>query len=300
MRVFVTGASGFVGSAVVKELLKAGHQVLGMVRSDSAAEALVKAGAEAHRGDLNDLESIQQGAAVCDAVIHTAFNHDFSRFKQNCEDDRQVIQAIGAVLKGTDRPLLVTSGVGVVAPALAGQGRPANENDLPPDSDVMPRAATEEATRAVAAQGVNAYIIRLAPTVHDKGDHGFVPMLINIAKEKSEAGYIGEGANCWPAVHRQDAALLYRLIIEQQPALKVFHAVAEEGIPFHQIAAAIGKGLNVPVVSKEGEAADAYFTWFKHFAAMNAAASNEATRKTTGWTPTHNTLEEDLVPGIYF
>jgi nucleoside-diphosphate-sugar epimerase len=296
MRVFVTGASGFVGSAVVKELLQAGHQVLGMVRSDAAAEALSKTGAAVHRGDLEDLESIKAGAAQCDAVIHTAFNHDFSNFKANCELDRAVITAIGEALAGTNHPLVVTSGIGALKPT----GSLLTESDNAPGSEVTPRAATEEAVKAIAAKGVNAYVVRLPPTVHDAGDHGFVPILINIAKQKGEAAYIGEGTNSWPAVHRQDAAALYRLIIEQQPAQKVFHAVAEQGIPFKEIAAAIGKGLNVPVAGKEGQAADDYFTWFKYFASLNVAASSADTRKITGWEPTHKTLMEDLASGVYF
>lgn len=295
MRVFVTGASGFVGSAIVKELLQAGHKVLGMVRSDSAAEVLSKTGAEVYRGDLNDLESIKTGAAQCDAVIHTAFNHDFSRFKENCEDDRKVITAIGSVLAGSDRPLVVTSGVGVM-----NYGRMLTENDNPPGSDVVPRAASEEAANAVTQQGVKSYILRLPPTVHDKGDHGFVPMVINMAREKGESAYIGDGSNHWPAVHRLDAAVMYRLIIEQQPAQRVFHAVAEEGVEFREIAQAIGQGLQLPIVSKEGKDAEAHFGWFLHFASINCLASSEKSRETLGWKPVQNLLMEDLVPGIYF
>jgi len=295
MRVFVTGASGFVGSAVVRELLRAGHTVLGMVRSDSGAEALSKTGAEVYRGNLNDLESLKNGAAQCDAVIHTAFNHDFSRFKENCEDDRKVITAIGSVLAGSDRPLVITSGVGVM-----NYGRMLTENDNPPSSDVVPRAASEEAANALAEQGVKTYIVRLPPTVHDKGDHGFVPMVINIAKEKGESAYVGDGSNLWPAVHRLDAAVMYRLIIEQQPAQRIFHAVAEEGVPFRRIATLIGEGLHLQTVSKEGKDAEAHFGWFSHFASINCLASSEQSRKTLDWKPTHASLIEDLVPGVYF
>src|SRR6185503_5145386 len=227
MRVFVTGASGFVGSAIVKELLGAGHQVLGLARSDNAAENIRKAGAEVLQGDVNDPSILQKGTARCDAVIHTAFNHDFSQFKANCEADRKVIQALGAALAGSDRPLIITSGVG-----LLNTGRIITEEDVPAGSDITPRAASEEAANAVASRGGKVYIVRLPPTVHGKGDHGFIPMVIDRAKEKGVAAYIGEGKNRWPAVHRLDAAVLYRLIAERQPSQKVYNAVAEEGIPF--------------------------------------------------------------------
>ena len=295
MKVFVTGASGFVGSAVVKELLQAGHQVLGLVRTAPAAEALIKAGAEPHYGDLDDLESIKKGAAQCDAVIHTAFNHDFTRYKANCENDRKVILALSEVLAGSDRPLIVTSGIGLLS-----LNRPITENDAPPGSDLIPRAATEEAANMVAARGVNTYIVRLPPTVHGQGDHGFIPIIVGLAKEKQQSVYIGEGNNHWPAVHRFDAAVLYRLIAEKQPVQKVYHAVAEEGIPFKQIATAIGEGLQVPIVSKERKDAEAHFGWFTHFASMDCAASSELSRQSLGWTPQQPGLSEDLVPGVYF
>ncbi|SEW45794.1 Nucleoside-diphosphate-sugar epimerase [Chitinophaga sp. YR573] len=295
MRVFVTGASGFVGSAIVKELLQAGHQVLGMVRTDSAAEELIKAGAEVHRGNLDDLESIKKGAAQCDAVIHTAFNHDFTRYKANCENDRLVILALGEVLAGSGHPLVITSAMG-----LLNYGRLVTENDTPVGSDVMPRAASEEAANAVAGQGVNTYIVRLPLTVHDKDDHGFIPIVIGIAKEKGESVYIGEGHNRWPAVHRLDAAVLYRLIVEKQPGQKVYHAVAEEGIPFRQIAMAIGQGVHLPTVSKDGEDAGAHFGWFKHFATIDCPTSSEQSRKSLGWEPKHPGLFDDLIPGVYF
>ncbi|MDB5149809.1 MAG: 3-beta hydroxysteroid dehydrogenase [Mucilaginibacter sp.] len=279
MRVFVTGASGFVGSAIVKELLEAGHEVLGLVRSDKGAEQLASTGAEVYRGDVNDLEFIQKGAAACDAVIHTAFNHDFSQFKANCEADRQVITALGDTLVGSDKPLVITSGVG-----LLNYGRLATEVDVPPvTSDVIPRVASEEAAAAVAAKGVKVYTVRLPPSVHGEGDHGFVPMIINLAKEKGESVYIAEGNNRWPAVHRSDAAILYRLIVEKQPELRVLHAVAEEGIAFREIAEAIGQGLNLPVLSTTGEEAVTHFGWFLHFASMNCPSSSEKTRSALGW-----------------
>lgn len=294
MRVFVTGASGFVGSAIVKELIQAGHQVLGLVRSESTAEVLKKSGSEVHFGDLDDVESIQKGAAQCDAVIHTAFNHDFSRYKENCENDHRIILALGETLAGTNRPLVVTSGTGVLRKDLITEGDPT------PGSDVSPRAASEEAANAVSAQGVNTYIVRLPNTVHGKGDHGFIPIIIGTAKEKQQSVYIGEGQNRWPAVHRLDAAVVYRLIIEKQPAQKVYHAVAEEGIPFKQIATAIGRGLDIPTVSRESKDAEAHFGWFSYFASIDCAASSEQTRTTLGWEPTHPGLLADLAPGIYF
>ncbi|PWK69988.1 nucleoside-diphosphate-sugar epimerase [Mucilaginibacter oryzae] len=296
MRVFVTGASGFVGSAIVKELLSAGHQVLGMVRSDAGAEKVAALGAEVHRGDLYDLESIKNGAAVCDAVIHTAFNHDFSKFKDNCETDRQVIEAIASVLEGTDRPLVVTSGIGL----FNGIDHKVTEDENPSaTSATVPRLASEEAARAAQAKGVNAYILRLPPTTHDAGDHGFVPMIINMAKEKGVSAYINDGANLWPAVHRQDAAVLYRLIIEQKPALRNYHAVAEEGFPFKEIAKAIGEGLHLPVESKTGDDIAAHFGWFSYFAGMGCEASSAKTSEVTGWEPKHIGLMEDLQIGGY-
>jgi len=295
MRVFVTGASGFVGSAIVKELITAGHQVLGLARSDSAAESLRKAGAQVHRGDVNDLPTLQKGAAQSDAVIHTAFNHDFSQFKANCEADRKVIGALGAALAGSNRPLIITSGIG-----LLNTGRIITEEDVPASSDLVPRAASEEAANAAAIKGIKVYIVRLPPTVHGRGDHGFVPMIIDRAKENGESAYIGEGKNRWSAVHRLDAAVLYRLIVEQQPSQKVYNAVAEEGIPLRDIAEAIGKGLNLPAVSRTGKDAEAHFTWFTHFAALDCPASSEKTRKILNWQPSQPGLLEDLVPGIYF
>ena len=268
-----------------------------MVRSDDAAEKLVASGAEAHRGDLYDLESIKSGATLCDAVIHTAFNHDFSKFRENCETDRSVIGALASALVGTDRPLVITSGIAL----LGGLNRPATEDDAPSVSaDVLPRLASEEAAHEAMKLGVNAYIMRLPPTVHGEGDHGFVPMLIGIAREKGVSAYIDEGNNHWPAVHRLDAAVLYRLIVEQRPALKVFHATAEEGIPFREIATAIGEGLKLPTVSKSGEEATAHFTWFKHFAALDCIGSSDKTRTNTGWQPRQATLFPDLKTGGYF
>jgi nucleoside-diphosphate-sugar epimerase len=248
-----------------------------------------------HRGDIYDLESVKQGAVDCDVVIHTAFNHDFSKFKENCETDRRVIQALGTAVTGTGKPLVITSGIGLLREA-----RHVTESDVPPPSDQVPRAASEEAAKTVATQGVNTYVVRLPPTVHGKGDHGFIPMIIAMAKDKKESVYIEDGANHWPAVHRFDAAVLYRLIIEQRPEQKVFHAVAESGVAFRSIAEAIGKGLQVPVVSKRATEAQEHFTWFTHFAMMDCAASSEQTRNTLRWKPKEITLMDDLNSGLYF
>lgn len=290
MRVFVTGASGFVGSAIVKELLTAGHQVLGLVRSDKGAEQLAATGAEALRGDVNDTGIIRQGAAACEAVIHTAFNHDFSQFKANCEADRKVIEAFGEALANTGKPLVITSGVG-----LLNYGRLVSEADIvPAGSDVIPRAASEEAAKVASDKGVNVYIVRLPPSVHGAGDHGFVPIVIDMAREKGESAYVDEGNNQWPAVHRSDAAVLYRLILEKQPSLQTFHAVAETGVPFREIAQAIGKGLNLPVTSMSGDEVERHFGWFAHFAAINCPSSSEQTRQALGWKPQGPGLIEDM------
>lgn len=290
MKVFVTGASGFVGSAVVKDLLAAGHEVLGLVRSDKGAEQVTAAGAEALLGDVNDPAVLRKGVEAGDAVIHTAFNHDFSQFKANCEADRKVIEALGDALAGTGKPLVVTSGVG-----LLNLGRLVDERDIAPaGSDVMPRVASEEAAAAARAKGADVYVVRLPPSVHGAGDHGFVPMVIGMAKEKGESAYVNEGKNHWPAVHRFDAAALYRLVIEKKPDLKVLHAVAETGVPFREIAEAIGAGLNLPVLSKTGDEIGAHFGWFSHFASIDCPASSQKTRKALGWDPTGTGLIADI------
>lgn len=296
MRIFITGATGFVGSAVVQELIRSGHQVLGLARTDAAARSLRDAGVEAHPGDLDDLESLRRGADAADGVIHTAFKHDFSKFKENCEADTRAVEAIGAALAGSGRPFIVTSAIGILP-----SGRFLTEETMPvlgPAAHL--RAASEEAADLSAAKGVRTSVIRLAPTVHGMGDRGFVPTLIRIAREKGESAFIGEGLNRWPAVHRLDAAHLYRLILEKGAAGMRYHAVAEEGIPFREIAAAIGKRLNVPVVSKTpGEAAD-HFGWFAHFAAMDIPASSRRTMELLGWQPSQCGLIEDLDSKSYF
>jgi len=293
MRVFLTGATGFIGSAIVQELIGAGHQVLGLARSDASEKSLLAAGAKAHRGDLEDPDSLRTGAAASDGVIHTAFIHDFSKFKANCEIDRRAIDVLGAALAGSDRPLIVTSGTGLLA-----QGRLATEENMPGSS--IPRVASEESAAAVAARGVRVSIVRLPPTVHGDGDHGFVPMLINIARDKGISAYVGNGLNRWAAVHRLDAAHLFRLALEKAPARSIFHGVAEEGVPFRDIAQVIGKHLNIPVVTKSPQEAADHFGWFAHFAAMDNPASSARTQQQLGWRPKHPPLIPDLDREQYF
>jgi nucleoside-diphosphate-sugar epimerase len=288
MRVFVTGATGFVGSAVVQELKAHGHQVLGLSRSETGVAQLEAIGVAAVLGTLDDHDVLTRSAAACDGVIHTAFNHDFSKFAENAQQDGRAIAVLGAALEGTTKPILVTSGTAMLA-----VGRMATEEDRP--GGHSPRIS-EPSADALVAKGVHASVVRLAPTTHGAGDHGFVPMLIGLAREKGVAAYIGEGDNRWSAVHRGDAARLYRLALERGAKGERYHAVAEEAVPMKTIAAAIGKGLGLPVESRPPE----HFGWFAMFAGMDAATSAAWTRETLGWSPTGPSLAEDLENAGYF
>ena len=295
MRIFVTGATGFIGSAIVPELINAGHQVLGLTRSDAGAKSLTAAGAQVHRGDLNDLESLRKGAAMSDGVIHTAFIHDFSKFQEVCEVDRRVIEALGAALAGCDRPLLITSGTGM---ANSTPGRAATEEDAPETARPIPRVASEQAAASMAAKGVRVGVMRL-PQVHNTVKQGLVTYAIELAREKGVSAYIGDGRNRWPAVHVLDAALLYRLALEKLEKEKQetgarYHAVAEEGVSMRDIAEVIGRGLKAPVISVSTEEAPAHFGWLAAFASRDLPASSALTQKRLAWNPTGPGLIADL------
>jgi nucleoside-diphosphate-sugar epimerase len=292
MRILVTGATGFVGSAVVSELLAARHDVVGMARSDAGARALQDAGAQVLRCELTDLEGLRRGADASDGVIHTAFIHDFANFAQSCAIDRAAIEAMGAALAGSARPLVVSSGTGLLAP-----GGIATEETVKPEGSPIPRMSEEAALEADRVRGV---VVRLPPSVHGAGDHGFVPILIRIAREKGFAAYIGEGGNHWPAVHRTDAAQVYRRALERGVGGMRYHATAEEGVPFRDIATAIGRGLNVPVRAISPEEASDYFGWFALFAGIDNRASSAWTREVLEWTPSGPGLIADIDHAGYF
>jgi nucleoside-diphosphate-sugar epimerase len=292
MRIFVTGATGFIGSAVVRELIEAGHQVVGLARSETAAAALTAAGADVHRGALYDLDVLRSGAFSADGVIHLAFIHDFSDFAAAAETDRLAIEAIGAALEGSDKPFVVTSGTLMLKPGHLG-----TEDDTP--IPATPRRS-EEAAIALAKRGVRTSVVRLAPSVHGPGDHGFVPGLIGIARDKGVSAYIGDGSNRWPAVHRLDAARLFRLAVESAPAGARLHGVGDEGVPFRDIARVIGLHLNLPVVSISREDADAHFGWLSFAASADNPTSSVLTQERLGWQPMHSALIPDLEEGHYF
>ena len=290
MRVFVTGATGFIGSAVVNELIAAGHRVLGLARSPDKAKALAATGADVVMGSLEDLDGVKRAAAGSDGVIHTAFNHDFSRYVANCEDDRCVIAALGSVLAGSDRPLVVTSGTGMVS---GRSGQPSKEDDAAASSKVAPRAASEEAAANVAAKGGNVSVVRL-PQVHDTMRQGLVTFAIAIAREKGVCAYVGDGQNRWPAAHVLDAARLYRLALERPERGATYHAVAEQGVRLRDITEVLGQRLKLPVKSIAPEDAEASFGWLAAFIGRDAPASSELTRTRLQWQPKERGLLADL------
>ncbi|WP_432045886.1 SDR family oxidoreductase [Streptomyces asiaticus] len=300
MRVFVTGASGWIGSAVVPELIASGHQVVGLARSDTSAAALTAAGVEVVRGTIDDLDVLGSTAAASDGVIHLAFKHDIAftgDFQGAAEADRRAVDTLGEALSGTGRPFVLASGLAGLAP-----GRVATERDTPTidGSSVSVRAATAQAVLALASRGVRSSVVRLSPTCHGDGDNGFMAALVAIARAKGVSGHIGDGANRWPAVHRLDAARLFRLAVEKAPAGSVLHGVAEEGVPIRDIAEVIGRHLDVPVTSVAPEAAAEHFTWLGGFLGQDIPASNALTRELLDWRPTHPGLLEDLDKGHYF
>lgn len=293
MKIFLTGATGFIGSAIVQELIGAGHEVLGLARSDAGAELLAAAGAAVHRGSLEDLESLRSAAASSDGVIHTAFIHDFTNYAPAAEKDRRAIETLGSALAGSGRPLVVTSGTLL----LQRQGPLATEEDV---ANVNFPRKSEQAALSVASQRVRVLLLRLPPSVHGEGDHGFVPALIEVAREKGVSAYVGDGLNRWPAVHRLDAAPLYRLAVEKGSAGASYHGVADEGVPFRDIAEVIGRHLHLPVISKSPDEAAEHFGWLAHFVGVDCPASSARTRRELGWAPKQPGLIADLDQAHYF
>ncbi len=299
MKVFVTGATGFIGSAVVRELQAAGHQVLGLARSDKNAASLTAAGVEVQRGSLDDLDSLGRAAAASDGVIHLAYHHDFSDYQRAGQLDLNAVETMGAALAGTDKPFVIPTGTALFAFFLP-PGQLGTEEDLAPAGMQMPRIMSEHAMLALAQRGVRTSVIRLAPTVHGEGDHGFIATLIDIARAKGVSAYIGDGSNHWPAVHRLDAAHLFRLALENAPAGSILHGAAEEGIPTRDIAEAIGRHLNLPLVSISPDQASEHFGWMGPIITIDNRASSALTRERLGWNPTQPGLLADLDQGHYF
>jgi nucleoside-diphosphate-sugar epimerase len=305
MRIFVTGASGWIGSAVVPELIGAGHEVLGLARSDASAAALEAAGAQAQRGTIDDLAILRNAAAASDGVIHLAFKHDIAfsgGFEAAAGADRRAVETFGDALAGSGRPLVIASGTLMLPP-----GRVATEDDGRDAASLahlsggpQTRAATSLLALSLAARGVRSSVLRLAPTVHGDGDHGFMAVIVGIARDKGVSGYIGDGSNRWPAVHRLDAARLFRLAVEQAPPGSALHAIADEGVPIRDIAEVIGRHLNVPVASIPPERASEHFGWVAPFLGADAPASSTLTRELLGWQPSQPGLLDDLGKGHYF
>jgi nucleoside-diphosphate-sugar epimerase len=294
MRIFVTGASGWIGSAVIPELLSAGHAVVGLARSDAAAEKVAALGVEVRRGELDDVEGLRAAAADADGVVHLGYNHDFSDMPGAARTDRAALTAMAEALEGTGAPLVMAAGTLGLAP-----GRVGTEDDMP-DPDVHPRVGNVRTAFAFADRGVRPIAVRFAPTVHGPGDHGFIAVLVGVARERGFCAYIGDGANRWPAVHRLDAARLVARAVDHAPAGTIVHATAEDGVPTRAIAEAIGRGLDLPVRSIAPEQAAEHFGWIGAFFGADAPASSIKTRALLGWEPTHATLIEDLDAGAYF